>query len=157
MSVSVPINIAEDQWKMVDGLEAKIEHSVVKACRVCGKGEARDIEVSVLLANDNAIQELNKQYRGKDAPTNVLSFPGICNNENGGPILLGDIILSYETIQKESLKDNKALMDHVTHLVVHGVLHLFGYDHEEEDTAREMEMIEISILKDFGIENPYEG
>jgi len=131
MSVSVPINIAEDQWKMVDGLEAKIEHSVVKACRVCGKDEGRDIEVSVLLANDNAIQELNKQYRGN--------------------------ILSYETIQKESLKDNKALMDHVTHLVVHGVLHLFGYDHEEEDTAREMEMIEISILKDFGIENPYEG
>lgn len=155
MSISVPINIAENHWKTLEGLDAKIEKSVAEACRVCAQDKTRDIEVSVLLTNDEAVQELNKKYRDKDTPTNVLSFPGICNNEEIGPILLGDIILSYETILKESERDNKSLMDHVTHLVVHGVLHLCGYDHEEEETAREMEMIEISILKEFGIKNPY--
>ena len=145
----------EEKWKSIEGLEAIIEKAVQQTCLALKDQEGQELEVSILLASDEKVQELNKKYRGKDKPTNVLSFPGICNNEGSGSILLGDIILSYETILAESISGDKPHMDHITHLVVHGVLHLFGYDHEDEVSASEMENIEISILKEFGIKNPY--
>ncbi len=118
------------------------------------------IEVSVVLADNQFLQGLNKKYRGKNAPTNVLSFP-ITDMEilvAPAPFLsLGDIIIAHETIKAESAAQNKSFTDHFTHMLVHGCLHLLHYDHMDEEEAQEMEALEIDILKDMGITNPYES
>ncbi len=101
-------------------------------------------------SNDAEIEALNKYYRGKAKPTNVLSFP---SDEAG---YLGDIILAFETVLRESSQQNKNFEHHTLHLIVHGLLHLLGYDHEKEKEAQKMEKLEISILAEFGIGNPYQ-
>lgn len=107
-------------------------------------------EVSLVLTSDAQIQKLNHQYRQKDSPTNILSFPTV-----NAPGLLGDIILAYETIAREAAAKGAALEDHAAHLIIHGLLHLRGYDHQEEDAASAMEAIEIAALEKLGIANPY--
>ncbi len=124
-----------------------------------------NIEISILLSNDSKLQELNLEYRKKDKPTNVLSFPNFnikidgLNRlkKNEVPIMLGDIVFSYQTIKGESDQQNKEFKDHFTHLITHGILHLFGYNHEIENEAKEMESVEIEILDKLGIKNPYRG
>jgi len=120
--------------------------------------------ISVLLTDDAAIRVLNREWRGKDSPTNVLSFPATETAEGempepefeGVPLELGDVALAYETCERESLAQGKRFTDHVTHLVLHGVLHLLGYDHLKEDQAQRMEALEIRILAGLGIADPYE-
>jgi probable rRNA maturation factor len=120
------------------------------------------IEISVKLSDNEEVQTLNKAYRGKDKPTNVLSFPQIqpdlletLANTDDGDALLGDIILAFETCRDEALAKDISLSNHVTHLIVHGTLHLLGYDHENETDAGVMENIEINALATLGIANPY--
>ena len=121
------------------------------------------IEISFLFSDDTHIQILNKEYRGKNQPTNVLSFPQTeLSTQNlqetllfQEPLLLGDIALAEETIKREATEQNKPFRNHLIHLIVHGVLHLVGYDHIEEDEAELMESLEIEILKKFDINNPY--
>lgn len=120
------------------------------------------IQVSILLTDNDFIQKLNREYRKKDLPTNVLSFP-FEELEKGTylpgreTVLLGDIVLAYETIETESTQKKISFADHAVHLVVHGFLHLLGFDHEiGEDDAVEMEELEIKILKALQITNPYE-
>ncbi|MDR1696860.1 MAG: apolipoprotein N-acyltransferase [Rickettsiales bacterium] len=110
-------------------------------------GGKRAIEVSVTLINDDEMRKLNREYRGIDSPTNVLSF------ESGDSEMLGDIFISYDTAMKEA--GDRRFENHVTHLVVHGVLHLQGYDHIDDADAEKMEAREIQILKEMGIGNPY--
>lgn len=115
-------------------------------------------EISVVLCDDQFIRKLNRDYRHKDKPTNVLSFPQIDfrgGEAPGDPVPLGDLILAFPTIAREAGEQNKSFQAHFTHLIVHGTLHLLGYDHEENDEAEEMEAIEIIALKKLGIENPY--
>lgn len=106
--------------------------------------------VAIVLMDDAAIQGINHQFRGKNKPTNVLSFP---SSEEGE---LGDILLAYETIHREADEQGKSLKSHTTHLLVHGVLHLLGHDHEREADAKRMESLEIAILSQLDIDNPYE-
>ena len=115
-----------------------------------GAGYTHNAELSLVLANDSFIRNLNKTYRDKDKPTNVLSFPQ--DMENG---LLGDVVMALETLQQEAQEQDKSFHDHVMHMVVHGTLHLLGYDHETDPEAEEMEALEIKILEDMGIKNPY--
>jgi len=115
-------------------------------------------EISIVLCDDDFIQTLNRDYRNKDKPTNVLSFPQIDfrKGENpGNPVPLGDLILAYQTIAREAEEQNKPFQSHFTHLIVHGTLHLLGYDHEDAEEAEEMEALEIIALKKMGIDNPY--
>lgn len=113
-------------------------------------------EISCVLADNEFITKLNKNYRNIDKATNVLSFPtGEINNENIPEINLGDIILSHSKIYEESEKYQKSFINHFTHLLIHGFLHLIGYDHIKEDERKEMENIEISILEKLNIDNPY--
>lgn len=113
-------------------------------------------EVSVLFTDDATIRKLNAEWRGKDKPTNVLSFPAFPTNKGGAiPPMLGDIILASETVHAEAVSEAKSLENHLTHLVVHGLLHLFGYDHETDDEAEEMESIERRVLARLAIPDPY--
>ena len=113
-------------------------------------------EISLLLTNNEQIQELNKKYRGKDCPTNVLSFEtGHRPTLKHMPWMAGDIITAYETILKEAKEQKKPFIEHFAHLLIHGTLHLQGYDHLTPEDAEEMEALEIKIMKSLGYENPY--
>lgn len=136
----------EESWP---DLEDAIHLAAQKTLRRAGYA-AGGTEISIVLAGDDFIQNLNKTYRGKDKPTNVLSFP------QDEPGMLGDVILAYETLEKESRDQGKSFKDHALHMIVHGILHLLGHDHENDDDAQEMESLEIAILGDLGVKNPYE-
>lgn len=126
------------------------------------------IELSILLTDDASIADLNRQWRGKSGSTNVLSFPAETDVSptvtrsvspggapEGAPILLGDVAVSLETLTAEALDAGIAPEDHLRHLIVHGVLHLCGYDHESDAAAHQMESCEIVILKALGVSDPY--
>ena len=120
------------------------------------------VEISVRLAGDAEVQELNRAYRGKDKPTNVLSFPlvqhdlldGLANSDDG-EVLLGDIILAAGVCAEEAGEKQVSVAIHATHLIVHGLLHLLGYDHQGDAEAEAMEAIERSALATIGIADPY--
>ncbi len=116
---------------------------------------ATDTELSIALVDDVAMRRLNSDWRGKDQPTNVLSFPAGDASTPGRPVLLGDVVLALETVQREAADLRRAVDDHVSHLVVHGVLHLLGYDHEASAGAMAMEALETEILAGLGIADPY--
>ncbi|UEM03534.1 rRNA maturation RNase YbeY [Skermanella rosea] len=128
--------------------------------------DAAAAEMSLVLADDAMVRTLNRDYRGKDKPTNVLSFALLDDagdvdddlaSHPGMPILIGDVILACETVRREAAEQGKPVEDHLTHLVVHGVLHLLGYDHETDPDADRMERLETSILAGMGIADPYAG
>ena len=120
-------------------------------------------EISIRLATDDEVQTLNRQYRQKDTPTNVLSFPmvqadlldTIDQNSDDGEVLLGDIVLAYGVCAAEAAERTISLEDHATHLIVHGTLHLLGYDHLEDREAEAMEAIETDALAALGLADPY--
>jgi probable rRNA maturation factor len=121
-------------------------------------------EMSLVLADDALVQALNRDYRDKDKPTNVLSFALLDDlddtddalaRDEGMPILIGDVILAFETVQREAREQGKSIKDHLAHLVIHGVLHLLGYDHQSDPDADRMERLETSILARMGIADPY--
>jgi probable rRNA maturation factor len=124
--------------------------------------EAVTAEIAVVLTDDAEVQQLNRQYRDKDKPTNVLSFPqvqidliDIIGMADDGELLLGDIVVARETCEAEAVAKGIALADHVTHLVVHGTLHLLSYDHGDDHTAEAMEAMERDALAGLGIADPY--
>jgi probable rRNA maturation factor len=111
--------------------------------------------VGVILTDDAEQRRLNRDYRGKDASTNVLSFPMGDPVPGGGAVMLGDVVLAFETVAREAAEQNKPLADHLRHLVVHGVLHLLGFDHENDMEAEVMEGREREILAGLGVPDPY--
>lgn len=120
------------------------------------------LEISVMLADDQIVRCMNRDWRGQDKSTNVLSFAALDDEDApqpaGAPVLLGDVILALETCRAEAADQKIGIQDHVAHLVVHGVLHLLGFDHEEdEDEAVLMEGLETRILAGLGIADPYAG
>lgn len=122
----------------------------------------KPLSFNLCLSDDTEIHALNKEFRGKDKPTNVLSFANIDSSDFeqqikfDDTIEMGDIIIALETMQKEAAEKNISLHDHFCHLLTHGVLHLLGYDHIEDEEAEHMENFEINILKQMNIKNPYE-
>jgi probable rRNA maturation factor len=117
-------------------------------------------EVSIVLADDAFVRELNRDFRGEDKATNVLSFPSAGTEEPpappGEPIILGDIIVAFETSAAEAKQQGKPLADHFCHLIVHGMLHLLGFDHQTDIMANAMEALEIKVLAGLDFTNPYE-
>ncbi|MEE2689651.1 MAG: rRNA maturation RNase YbeY [Pseudomonadota bacterium] len=119
-----------------------------------GRGPAA--EVNLVLSDDEAVQKLNADYRGRDQPTNVLSFPMREKMEPDASVHLGDIVLSYGTVAFEASRDRKKVEAHLSHLVIHGLLHLLGHCHSNELEAEKMERIEISIMSALGYPNPFQ-
>ncbi len=122
------------------------------------------VEVSVKFTDDNEVRALNRSYRGKDQPTNVLSFPMISRdlietvtNTDDGEVLLGDIVLAYGTCAREAEARSISIAAHATHLIVHGTLHLLGYDHMNDGEAEAMESLEQVVMASLGLHNPYEA
>jgi len=142
----IDISHQTQDWPDCDLLVHKAVMSVWNVLTVPRAGE-----LSVALSNDKQVQALNRDYRNKDKPTNVLSFPVA----EPAP-LLGDIVLALETVQREATEKSISFEDHLTHLVIHGFLHLQGYDHEKDEDAEIMEAVEISALNELAIDNPYE-
>ena len=116
-------------------------------------------EVSIVLADDAFVRDLNRQHRGRDKATNVLSFASDNSNElpasSGAPRMLGDVIVAHETVAAEAAAEGKTMADHLCHLVVHGMLHLLGYDHDQGPVAEKMEALEVKILAGLDIADPY--
>jgi probable rRNA maturation factor len=135
--------------------ETCVREAILAALAGAGLGAA-ETEVSVTLADDAAVRELNREWRGKDKPTNILSFPMVqlAPGERPGP-LLGDLVLARETLEREAASERKSALDHFRHLLVHGTLHLAGFDHETDEEAERMEALEIEILRGLGIADPY--
>ena len=147
MNIEVLSN--DPRWKGLRPTALRAAEAALKARKI------KNAAVVISLSNDAEVKELNHQYRKKNKPTNVLSFTN--GDEEEGITQLGDIILAYETVLAESKQQKKPLKHHVTHLVIHGILHLLGWDHEESTAAQQMEAIEIKILKRMSIANPYES
>lgn len=140
--------------------------SAVEAALVAGlSGPMPPAELYIELVSNEQSQELNRDYRGKDKPTNVLSFPGVepddlpdafkFSAQGGPPVILGDLIIADAVVTAEAAEQRKRVENHLTHLVVHGVLHLLGYDHINDSDAEEMETLETEILASMGISDPY--
>jgi probable rRNA maturation factor len=150
MSIIIEINTQSTLWD-----SKAIQPAIENAARVVLEKESVEKAFLSIALTDNAqIQELNHTYRGKDQPTNVLSFPD-GERDPLGQMVLGDVILAYETIETEAMEQNKRFDQHLMHLLVHGTLHLLGYDHEVDHEATAMEAREIEILDGLGIANPY--
>ena len=148
MSIDITVQVRDRRWKTLLRPYCK---TVEAACGAALKGaKSRGAQaLTVVLADDAFIRRLNRDFRGHDKPTNVLSFP------SGEKNYLGDIILSLGTVRREAKRQGKSARDHATHLLVHGTLHLLGFDHEQEREAARMERLEIKILEKLGIGNPY--
>lgn len=153
--MDIDISVESDDWASLDVLQKISERALHAAANHCEKDMPADAEVSLVFHDDAGVQNLNKDWRKLDKPTNVLSFAA---NEGGGPLvpMLGDIILARQTIEREALEQGKAFDDHLAHLLIHGFLHLLGYDHINDQEADEMEALEIKILATLKITNPYE-
>lgn len=153
----IDILVEDDRWTesvdLIDGLASRSIHAALAHLNATGKSSRSFSEVSLALVNDTKIQELNARFRDKNKPTNVLSFPGM--EIDGFTPLLGDVVLAYETVVREASDRSLQLNDHIAHLIVHGFLHLHGYDHEIDADAKIMESIEIATLGGLGIANPY--
>lgn len=150
-SAIVEIAIAAPAWRQVPQVEPLVARCVDAALAA---NPAAAGEISISLMDDAAIRALNAAYRGKDYATNVLSFPPPPALP-GGPVLLGDIAVAYETTEREAAAEGKTITDHLAHLIVHGVLHLLGHDHETDAEASAMEAMERSVLAGLGIADPY--
>jgi probable rRNA maturation factor len=148
----IVVSISSPAWEAV--LPDAERLCVESALAVLGAA-TKPTELSIVLSSDADVRILNRDYRGKDTATNVLSFPSGLSADLSGTDMLGDVILAFETVSMEATRDGKSLEAHLRHLVVHGVLHLLGYDHETEDEATEMERREVEILGGFGISDPY--
>ncbi|WP_299476641.1 rRNA maturation RNase YbeY [uncultured Roseibium sp.] len=153
--VAVDLTIEAGRWPSED----ELREVVLRAIHACfAKADLKVLdnsEISLLFTDDEAIRKLNGEWRDKDKPTNVLSFPGSDpNDETYGP-LLGDIVFACETISREAQELGVDFSDHLSHLTVHGLLHLFDYDHQEREEAELMESLEKAVLASIDIDDPY--
>lgn len=153
--LSLDIDVVHEggDWDLVAGADALVREAVRALAAEVALSSG---EVCVALSNDAQVAELNASYRGKAAPTNVLSFPAVpMLPVEGEPRFLGDVVLALETMQREAADLELPLAHHMQHLVVHGLLHLLGYDHETDEEAQAMECLEVRILARLGIADPY--
>ena len=159
--IAVPITevlVVAECWRTEPDAEAVIQRAVATAAEMV-EADVGEAELAVMLTDNAGIRTLNGNWRGIDKPTNVLSFPALAPTGAGrpgdAPRMLGDIAIAYETTRKEADDEQKPFDHHLSHLAIHGFLHLIGYDHENDDDAEAMEALEAEILAQLGIPDPY--
>lgn len=159
--IEIQISVEAGPWPDEKTLSSMSERVIGTAARHLAREEGQPLpqaapDLSLLFTDDASIRSINAEWRGQDKPTNVLSFPAfpVQPGDMPGP-MLGDIILAHETVAREAAEMGKPFEEHLTHLLVHGFLHLFGYDHMETDEAEEMEGLETRILSELGLSDPY--
>ena len=151
--------VVADCWQDEPDAEAVIQRAIAAAAETVD-ADVADAELAVMLTDDSGIRTLNSNWRGVDKATNVLSFPALQpaaggRREDDAPRMLGDIAIAYQTMRREADDEQKPFDHHLSHLAVHGFLHLIGYDHENDDDAEAMETLEQEILAQLGIPDPY--
>ena len=155
MPLSLSMLVEGGDWEAAGDFEPLTEKVLAKAQSLCGVKLMAGAEVSLLLCDDARIREINRDWRGLDKPTNVLSFPAAPKEALAKSPMVGDIAVAFETVTREAQEEGKTFADHYAHMIVHGFLHLVGYDHESDAEAEEMEALEIRILGELGIADPY--
>lgn len=162
-ALDIQISVEDENWSSEDELFSFANRVLEQAVKFLKEEEEQPfpphpIELSLVFTNDAEIRGINAEWRDKDKATNVLSFPAypIQPGDKPGP-MLGDIVIARETVSREAVDLEKSFEDHLTHLLVHGFLHLFGYDHMDEEEAEEMEGLETRILAHLGLSDPYAG
>lgn len=161
--LDIQIAVEADGWPEEAELETVSSHVLETAAAFLKAEEKQPFpamppEVSLVFSDDAQVRAINAEWRGQDKPTNVLSFPAFPLVPGGKPgPMLGDIIIARETVEREAADLDKSFNDHLTHLMVHGFLHLFGYDHMDSGEAERMESIETRILATLGLSDPYAG
>ncbi|MGM4930671.1 rRNA maturation RNase YbeY [Tardiphaga sp. 619_E2_N8_5] len=158
-SPATEVLVVADCWSAEADADAVI-HRAIEAAAAMVDTDTADAELAIMLTDDAGIRTLNQNWRGIDKPTNVLSFPALQPPEGADepddmPRMLGDIAIAYETTRREADEEEKSFANHLSHLAIHGFLHLVGYDHEKDDEAEEMEALEREILATLGIPDPY--
>ena len=156
----IDIMVDSPLWKSQRGVKAVLQRAIGEAAAMAATSGG---ELAIVLTDDSAIRALNRDWRGKDQPTNVLSFPAHNNlpasrraGERRGRVrLLGDIVIAYETMAREALAEHRPFRHHLAHLAVHGFLHLVGHDHAADAEADAMEALEIAVLARLHVPNPY--
>ena len=151
----IEISIEAGAWSKKKALKSLVNKAVSTTLETANLSTHPQAELSLLFTDDAAMQRLNAEWRGKDKPTNVLSFPILPYDEPQATSALGDIVFGFETINREAGLLGISLENHLIHLTVHGFLHLYGYDHETEHQAEVMEDCERKILRTLGIDDPY--
>ncbi len=156
MTIAIDILVEAGEWPDESVLDELADRGVAGVVAELGKAGGNQSELSLVFTDDAGIARLNKEWRGKDGPTNVLSFPAFPVQPGAAlPPLLGDIVLAAETVSREAKLDGKPLEHHIAHLIIHGFLHLVGHDHEAEAEAETMEAIERRALARLAIPDPY--
>ena len=154
--LDIDLTIEAGEWPAEPALALLVGRAVSAVFAELGDTRPGHSELGVTFTDDARIKTLNADWRDKDKPTNVLSFPAFPERRQGPlPPMLGDIVLAAETVAGESSLENKPLEHHITHLVIHGLLHLLGYDHQTDDEADEMETMERAALARLAIPDPY--
>ena len=150
--------VVAECWQHELDAEAVIQRAIAAAAE-SADADVGDAELAVMLTDDAGIRTLNSNWRGIDKPTNVLSFPALqpegARRPGDAPRMLGDIAIAFETTRREADAEGKPFEHHLSHLAIHGFLHLIGYDHENDADAEEMESLETEILQQLGIPDPY--
>jgi probable rRNA maturation factor len=149
-ALNIDVVVQSKLWNRKKGVKSAARRAILKAAGVLSTPSS---ELAIVLTDDSTIRLLNRDWRGVDAPTNVLSFPA--SRTGGAPPFIGDIVLAYETIAGEANADHKPFAHHIAHLAVHGFLHLLGYDHVRKKDAEEMEQLERDILRRLRMPDPY--
>jgi probable rRNA maturation factor len=161
--LDIQISVEEGDWPSEETLQAQAERVLGAAATYLHEVDGQPFpkvppELSLVFTDDASIREINAEWRSQDKPTNVLSFPAFPLQPGGMPgPMLGDIIIARETVEREAIELEKSFDEHLTHLMVHGLLHLFGYDHMNNAEAEIMEGLETRILAGLGLSDPYAG
>lgn len=153
--LAIAIRLQSQRWRALEGLREHIGRAIGAGLAVAPVTPLPGAELSLLMTDDKRIRAVNRDWRGIDKATNVLSFTAAPPERIASSPVLGDIALAFETVAAEAMAEDKTMADHLSHLVIHGLLHLLGEDHETQDQAERMEALEVAALARLGIADPY--